>query len=130
MAGRTGRRGFSAASEVVRPGKMHCFDQSLAKTRHNPPWAFTMQQGPVPTQLCCGTSKLGGAPPTRMKESHEVYEIRQGTSDERPLRWRRPQRYVLRPELYSRLFVCDGYRDCPILRQWHYHRIQDRSQHG
>jgi hypothetical protein len=55
-----------------------------------------MQQGPVPTQLCCGTSKLGGARPTRMKESHEVYEIRQGTSDERPLCWRRPQRYVLR----------------------------------
>ena len=46
-----------------------------------------MQQGPVPTQLCCGTSKLGGARLTRMKESHEVHEIRQGTSDERPLCW-------------------------------------------
>ena len=59
-----------------------------AKTRHNPPWAFTMQQGPVPTQLCCGTSKLGGARLTRMKESHEVHEIRQGPSDERPFCWR------------------------------------------
>ena len=46
-----------------------------------------MQQGPIPTQLCCGTSKLGGARLTRMKESHEVHEIRQGSSDERPLCW-------------------------------------------
>ena len=55
-----------------------------------------MHQGPVPTQLCCGTSKLGGARLTRMKESHEVHEIRQGTSDERPLCWRHSRRYVLR----------------------------------
>ena len=88
-----------------------------------------MQQGPVPTQLCCGTSKLGGARPTRMKESHEVYEIRQGTSDERPLCWRRPQRYVLRPELYGRLFVCDGDGDCPVVRQRHHQRLQDRPQY-
>jgi hypothetical protein len=80
---------------------MRCFAQSPAETRHNLPLAFTMQQGPVPTQLCCGTSKLGGARLTRMKESHEVYEIRQGTSDERPLCWRHPQRYVLRRELYT-----------------------------
>jgi 6-phosphogluconolactonase len=56
-----------------------------------------MQQGPVPTQLCCGTSKLGGARRTRMKESHEVHEIRQGPSDERPFCWRCFQRYVLHP---------------------------------
>jgi hypothetical protein len=38
------------------------FAQSRAETRHNLPSAFTMHQGPVPTQLCCGTSKLGGKP--------------------------------------------------------------------
>src|ERR1035438_8420886 len=117
MAGQTGRRGFSFAPQTGRPWKMPSFAQSLAQTRHNPAWAFTMQQGPVPTQLCCGTSKLGGACLTRMKESHEVYEIRQGTSDERPLCCGRPQRYVLRPELYGRLFVCDGNHNLPVLRQ-------------
>src|ERR1039458_5912128 len=105
--------------------KMPGFAQSPAKTRHNLPLAFTMQQGPVPTQLCCGTSKLGGTRLTRMKESHEVYEIRQGTSDERPLCWPRPQRYVLQSELYGRLFVCDGYSDGPVLRRRHYHRHPD-----
>ena len=55
-----------------------------------------MHQGPVPTQLCCGTIKLGGTRPTRMKESHEVHEIRQGSSDERPLCGRHPRRFVLR----------------------------------
>src|ERR1035441_8104028 len=84
MAGQTGRRGFSFAPQTGRPWKMPSFAQSLAQTRHNPAWAFTMQQGPVPTQLCCGTSKLGGACLTRMKESHEVYEIRQGPSVKRP----------------------------------------------
>src|SRR5271165_2765385 len=69
----------------ARGEKTPCYAQSSVETRHNTPLAFTMQQGPIPTQLCCGTSKLGGARRTRMKESHEVYEIRQGTSDERPL---------------------------------------------
>ena len=49
-----------------------------------------------------------------MKESHEVHEIRQGPSDERPLCWRCPQRYVLRSELFGRLFVCDGNGDGPV----------------
>ena len=89
-----------------------------------------MQQGPVPTQLCCGTSKLGGARLTRMKESHEVHEIRQGPSDERPLCWRYSRRYVLHSELFGRLFVCDGDGDGPVLRQRHHQRLQDRSQHG
>jgi len=88
-----------------------------------------MQQGPIPTQLCCGTSKLGGARLTRMKESHEVYEIRQGSSDQRHRCCGRPQHYVLRRELYSRLFVCDGYRDESIQRQWNPQRLSDRPQH-
>src|ERR1035437_4815716 len=82
---------------------MSCFTQSLAETRHKQPLAFTMHQGPVPTQLCCGTSKLGGARLTRMKESHEVHEIRQGTSDQRPLSWRYYRRFVLPPKLCSRV---------------------------
>ena len=84
------RARYLAAPETGWPGKMSCFARFLAKARHNLPLAFTMQQGPVPTQHRCGTSKLGGTRLTRMKESHEVYEIRQGTSDERPLCWRRP----------------------------------------
>src|ERR1700691_1277727 len=98
---------------LERDGKTTRFALYAAETRHNRPLAFTMQQGPIPTQLCCGTSKLGGARLTRMKESHEVYEIRQGTSVERPLCCGRPQRYVLRGELFSWLFVCDGYGDLP-----------------
>jgi hypothetical protein len=34
--------------------------------------AFTIQQGPIPTQHCCGTHPLGGVRPAKMKESHEV----------------------------------------------------------
>src|SRR5580658_3612901 len=89
-----------------------------------------MQQGPLPTQLCCGTSKLGGARLTRMKESHEVYEIRQGTSHERLFCWRHSWRYILRSELYGRLFVRDG-NDYGFNRfQWHRKRLQNRSQYG
>src|SRR5271157_3175570 len=125
MAGRTGKRWFSSAPEVRRPGKMHCFNQSLAKTRHNLPSAFTMQQGPVPTQLCCGTSKLGGSRPTRMKESHEVQEIRQGPFNEHSLCWHCALRIVLHPGLFGWLFVCDGNSDVQSLRHWLHHRLQD-----
>src|SRR6266567_3793235 len=44
----------------------------VPETRHKLPWAFTIQQGLIPTQLCCGTTTLGGTRRTRMKESHEV----------------------------------------------------------
>ena len=51
------------------------------------------------------SATLGGTRRTRMKESHEVQEIRQGTSDDCHLCWRRPQHLVLRTKLYSRLSV-------------------------
>src|SRR5580658_1847085 len=89
------------------------------------PWLLQCIRDPIPTQLCCGTSKLGGARLTRMKESHEVYEIRQGTSVERPLCCGRSQRYVLRRELHSRLFVCHRYSNGSTRRQRRHQRLQD-----
>ncbi len=52
-------------------------------------------------------AQLGGSRLTRMKESHEVHEIRQGSSDERHLGWCRPQHHVLRPKLFRRVSLCD-----------------------
>ena len=71
---------------------------------------------PSQTQLCCGISTLGGTRRTRMKESHEVQEIRQGTSDDRHLCWRRRRHLVLRAKLFGWL----------SLR----HRDSDRLNHG
>ncbi len=67
---------------------------------------------PSQTQLCCGISTLGGARRTRMKESHEVQEIRQGTSDDCHLCWRRHRHLVLRAKLLGRLSLRHRDSDC------------------
>ena len=66
---------------------------------------------PSQTQLCCGISTLGGTRLTRMKESHEVQEIRQGTSDDCHLCWRGLRHLVLRAKLFGRLSLCDRNAD-------------------
>ena len=38
-------------SGAGRPQETQCFAHCPQETRHNQPLAFTMQQGPVPTQL-------------------------------------------------------------------------------
>ena len=100
-----------------------------AETRHNKPSPFTMHQGPIPTQLCCGISTLGGSRLTRMKESHEVQEIRQGTSDDCPLCWRGPRHLVLRAKLYGRLSLRHRDATASAPGAGHHQRLQNRPQY-
>ncbi len=52
-------------------GNLGLYARTL-ETRHKQPWAFTIHQGPIPTQHLLRNDQLGGARLTRMKESHEV----------------------------------------------------------
>lgn len=49
------RLGARIARRTRNPSCNHGISVTPVETRHNQPSAFTMQQGPIPTQLCCGT---------------------------------------------------------------------------